>query len=84
MADYRFSLLCSLINKKLGLEKKVSKPDTLVNEIIHEIKKTIPKDKLHNTSFADSSLNNHCKYNHIQGRILKQYVDDRNKHFKFT
>ena len=45
MRDYKFSLLTTIINKKLGLEKRISRAAGLINGMVHDLKKTIPEHK---------------------------------------
>ena len=44
MKDLRFSILESFISKKLGLVKKQTKMDNVINGMIHDLKKTIPEE----------------------------------------
>jgi HD superfamily phosphohydrolase YqeK len=46
MEDLRYSILGTMINKKLGLSKKFSKIQAEVYGIIHDIKKNTSEEKL--------------------------------------
>lgn len=56
MEDLRFGILCSFINKKLGLVKKNPKMNNFINGMIHDLKKTIPKEKLENSNYISRIL----------------------------
>ena len=57
MKDLRFSILSSFINRKLGLVKRQGKLDNVVNGILHDIKKSIPKEQLENSTLMANLFN---------------------------
>jgi HD superfamily phosphohydrolase YqeK len=56
MEDLRYSILGSMISKKLGLSKKYSKIQAEVNGIVHDISKKTSQQKLDKLISDKSSL----------------------------
>lgn len=88
MRDYRMTLLSSLIQEKLGLKKRTTKDQDVINEIIYELKKkggrdaSMADDTAMGTLGEGSSISRIDKSEKSPGKKIKDFLTRLDIHLR--